>query len=157
MDGPGQIAYLGGRTQATEGPETLGRKARRVVVGLALAALVAVLWPRSASYTGQGISRLALGMSRTEVYAILGPPGDYRAGLSTDELPTIDPKWVRGMPPWPGEPVFLWEFDLATVVMSFHKDGTVKTLLCHSPEPVEGSALAKLRWRAERQWRRWFP
>src|SRR6516164_10518508 len=54
-----------------------------VLAGLAglVAAVVVVLWPRpSLRITLENCKRIREGMSRAEVEAILGPPGDYRTG-----------------------------------------------------------------------------
>ena len=58
---------------------------RRKLIALAgLAVLVAagafVLWPRPDRITRANYDRIRMGMSRAEVEAILGPPGDYTTG-----------------------------------------------------------------------------
>jgi hypothetical protein len=59
---------------------------RTLLVALAglpvvVAAGAVVLWPRTPSrITLENCNRIREGMSRAEVEAILGPPGDYRTG-----------------------------------------------------------------------------
>jgi hypothetical protein len=61
-----------------------------VLAGLAVvvAAGAVVLWPRLPSrITRENFDRLKKGMSRAEVEAILGPPGDCRTGRGEIEIP----------------------------------------------------------------------
>jgi len=65
---------------------------RTLLVALAgLAVVVAVgvvvLWPRADRITEANFERIRVGMSRTDVEAILGPPGDFR----TDESIVLEP------------------------------------------------------------------
>jgi hypothetical protein len=52
------------------------------LAGLAVmvAAGVGALWPRPSRVTGENFDRIEKGMSRAEIEAVLGPPGDYRTG-----------------------------------------------------------------------------
>src|SRR5262245_23034627 len=54
-----------------------------VLAGLAVvvAAGAVVLWPRADRITLENYDRIRDGMTRAEVEAILGPPGDQRTGL----------------------------------------------------------------------------
>ncbi len=56
------------------------------VAGLALASVAAfALWPRPNRFTREDYDRIHKGMTRAEVEAILGPPGDYTT-LGTDYI-----------------------------------------------------------------------
>jgi hypothetical protein len=58
----------------------------RMVLILALAGAAAVaLWPRSSRVTRENFERIRKGMSRGEVEAILGTPGDYRTFPTDDK------------------------------------------------------------------------
>jgi hypothetical protein len=64
------------------------------LAGLAvvIAAGVVVLWPREDRVTRGNFDRIRAGMSRAEVEAILGPPGDYTTGpLSIEDCRSISP------------------------------------------------------------------
>ena len=55
-----------------------------VVVLVGVAALVA--WPWGERITPDNINRIMAGMSRAEVEAILGPPGDFRQATGCSAL-----------------------------------------------------------------------
>jgi hypothetical protein len=62
-----------------------------LTVGLMLLAVGGfVLWPRADRLARENYERVRRGMSRPEVEAILGPPGDYRTG----------PTWVNSDRNW---------------------------------------------------------
>jgi hypothetical protein len=91
---------------------------RQLLVALAvLAVLVAVglfvLWPRLDRITDENFNRIQEGMSRAEVEAILGPPGDCRAAPTTYD-PDLDanrvPRELLGLvrTTQPGDDVYDW-------------------------------------------------
>jgi hypothetical protein len=52
-----------------------------LAVGLVLlGAFLGLAWPRPSRVTAANFERIKEGMSRAEVEAILGPPGDYTTG-----------------------------------------------------------------------------
>ena len=58
---------------------------QKLLGGLAVAAVLVVAgtfvaWPRQSRVTEENFNRIKEGMSRAEVYVILGPPGDYSTG-----------------------------------------------------------------------------
>jgi hypothetical protein len=145
---------------------------RKLLVALAGLAVVAaagafVLWPRTDRITRANYDRIRMGMSRAEVYAILGPPGDY----------TTQPNRRRGLywNPDGHKSIgvgFYWMGDAGVVEMDFNPQDDVVWRMDFEEigpgERIEMSPLATLRWRVERlvddtrwrakrQWRKWFP
>ena len=54
---------------------------RKLIAAVGLVAVGAfVMWPRMDRITRENFDRISKGMSRAEVEAILGPPGDYSGG-----------------------------------------------------------------------------
>ena len=113
-----------------------------VLAGLTVvvAAGAVVLWPRTPSrITLENCNRIREGMSRAEVEAILGPPGDYRTGPgetghgSTENMfwtPDRSLDVARGMdwsnfsqsPDAPGL-CAIWLSDSATVIIGTNEFG----------------------------------
>jgi hypothetical protein len=148
LDGRPRAAYAGG------GEVEMRRlKLRRVVLQALLALLAAVAfvafvtWPRPDRATQESFSRIQRGMSRAEVGAILGPPGDYRSGETHDFV-------TRGSSP--GD--LIWETDHVIIIVRFQESGRVRSQTIQLVS-VRGSndPLDKLVWLAKRQWRKWFP
>jgi hypothetical protein len=89
-------------------------------------------------------------MTRAEIEAILGPPGDYRTGPTRGQT-AIDPIWE---PPLPY--AASWYSDTVAITVEFDDDGRAGVGAGESVEKVEQSPLENLVWRARRQWRKWF-
>jgi hypothetical protein len=131
------------------------RKLRWVAAGLALVALLAavafVQWPRPNRLARQNLSRIQAGMSRPEVVAILGPPGDYTTGPISSLRPAIrmasDEWWVAD------EGTYWVRFDGQGRVPPVDGSGFWANTELESPSP-RGSAFG---WRLRRLWREWFP
>ena len=128
-----------------------------VLAGLAVLVAVGavVLRPRPNRITQENFGRIQKGMSRAEVEAILGPPGDSRTA------PTTDPVFL-GLTPmtYPEEKTtleFKWMGDSVLVMVNFGLNGTVTWKGQGLVHKREQGPLDNLLWRAERQWRRWFP
>jgi hypothetical protein len=132
---------------------------RKVLVALAgLAVVVAVgvvvMWPRRREPTGENFERIRQGMTRAEVEAIVGPPGNFTTGplywhrtLKVDEesWPTrADRNWC-------------WIPDDGTGYVDFDSEGLVKCSGFEGTLRQEQSFSENLLWRAKRQWHRWFP
>jgi hypothetical protein len=109
-----------------------------MAVGLAvLVGVGAFLWLRpnpALRITHENCDRIRAGMTRAEVEAILGPPGDYTTG-PTSPKPT-SPKWdgqdllplyVRlGLGDDPGPATCeSWDCDSASITVSFAQNGSV--------------------------------
>src|SRR5579871_904457 len=109
-------------------------------------------------------------MTGSEVEAVLGPPGDYRRGPTT-----IHGFAGGGWQAWDangrpvavgaglgfglrGTPSTTWQSDTAVIRVMFDASGRATNAeLDTNLIRVEQSPLDNLRWRAERQWRKWFP
>jgi hypothetical protein len=111
-----------------------------VVAGLALVALAAFMpWPRPNRVTPENLpngitpetfDRIKDGMTRSEVEAILGPPGDYTTG---DPIHAIS---MIGI----GDDDLCWDTDVALVLVGFDKAGRVYRRQYHpvlSVRPLE--------------------
>jgi hypothetical protein len=135
------------------------RKLLVVLAGLAVLALGGfVLWPQTDRVTRENFGHIKEGMSRAEVEAILGPPGDYRSGptnlaiLGTRSCVSFSDD---------GEilkiPLTMWHTDTALVTVAFGPSGVVECKDWDTDFRLEQSTTDNLVWRAKHQWRRWFP
>jgi hypothetical protein len=135
------------------------------VAGLALVAVVAAMIAHSpqplldpqATYERRRelMDRLGAGMTRADVEAVLGPPGDYRTAPYAD---TFDggrsPADISWSPPSRTQ---YWEWDSAVVDVTYSEDGIIKSGGCRSYQIRQQAPLDNLLWRAKRQLRKWFP
>jgi hypothetical protein len=137
------------------------------VVGAALAGkmLALELRARPDRITRENLARIKEGMSRGEVEAILGPPGDYSSGpvdfagsgrsRPPDELVFTpgrreafeDKTWER----------FEWRNDRRIVWIYFEPSGKVLSESDSMVQRIDQSLSESVFWRAKREWRRWFP
>jgi hypothetical protein len=141
------------------------RKLRRVaaVAGLALTvAVVLALWPRAQPdrATRENLDRVRKGMSRAEVYAILGPPGDYTTGPMGHSDGHAISVWnvnaTRLHPSEIDDPAD-WLTDSGWVCVNFDDRGMVAETGFDPCTKVPQGPLDNLLWRMRRQWWRWFP
>jgi hypothetical protein len=106
-------------------------------------------------------------MSRAEVEAILGPPGDYRRGLGETDFTTENMGWMPDKGPvalsgdWSRNPgdQRLWAFwlsDSIEIAIATGQSGSVEEKVGLPRRTTQGP-LDNLLWRLKRQWRRWFP
>src|SRR5262249_12806073 len=87
-----------------------------VVAAVLLAGVALVAWPRPGRITRVAFDRIRPGMSRAEVEALLGSPGDYRTGVGeTVNLIPFSGPWITrslvdGDGDSPADPrsVFVW-------------------------------------------------
>jgi hypothetical protein len=131
---------------------------RKLLVALGGPAVVVVawavvLWPRPNRITWDNYGRACCdGMTRPEVYAILGPPGDYRTGpVEGCESPTYRVGYIEG------RPAETWVADTTGCAFLFDSAGRMQMSQWVSCRPVSQTPLDNLLWRAKRQWHRWFP
>jgi hypothetical protein len=149
------------------------------LVGLAVVVAVGalVMWPRANRVTRENYDRIQIGMSRGDVEAILGPPGDYRTGPGErgdcevedgtveswmpdtgSYLYSTPSNWMR-MPLEPPENQRLWaswESDSIGISITIDDSGSVVDRGGLPRRTTQGQ-LDNLLWRAKRQWHRWFP
>lgn len=132
----------------------------KLLLALTLAALAAVavgapfLVPRTSRVTPENFERIDYGMSRPDVEAILGPPGDYRTA----------PTWVMNGEPErifgpvlasAGETIETWEGDNATILVEFGPGGVEDKHHAETHPQAQGR-VANVFWRIGQQWRRWL-
>jgi hypothetical protein len=100
-------------------------------------------------------SRLKVGMTPSEVAAILGPPGDNRT-MET-EIMTALPHEDRFGTPQASVRSQRWLSDTANVFVSFDKSGKACAGLYCPARPSRESSLSLFLKQAKRQWQGWFP
>jgi hypothetical protein len=123
-----------------------------VVVG------VLVLWPGPSQFTWENVNRIRKGMSRADVEAILGSPGDYTGGpvRMVENNNTLDTLADPGLLVTLGSRS-LWVSDVAGVEVAFDTRDRVWLVDYRPLVPAPRSYFANLLWRLKRQWHRWFP
>jgi hypothetical protein len=145
------------------------RKLLVALAGLAgvIVAGVVVLWPWAPSrITPENIGRIWESMSRAEVEAILGPPGEYRTGPTKHhEMHVLSgiprracPYWYfEGMPPpqIAGVEPEVWAGDSGDAHVYFGHTGVSSTIFWPAKRVPQGP-LQTLLYHAKRQWHRWF-
>jgi hypothetical protein len=138
------------------------RRLLAALVGLAVVVTAGmfVLWPRlepPSRITRENSDRIQVGMSRAEVEAILGPPGDYRNGPTN---PVILGDLGEGTWPWsrPNTTCAEWVGDTGWLCVEFNNgDGTMRAGDFLERKRIAQHPLDNLLWRLKRQWHRWFP
>ena len=150
---------------------------RTLLVALAglvvvVAACVVVLSPTQPNrITQENCDRIKVRMSRAEVEAILGPPGDYRTRLGEskrkfDQSWNPDPADYGSVATWRsfddhGNPlapvsVGIWISDSIRIDV-YILDPSGRVMRTETQARRSAGTLDNLLWRAERQWHRWFP
>jgi hypothetical protein len=149
-------------------------KRTAIGVGIVFAVVVATLvvvscLAQPSRVTKDNVDRIKYFMTRAEIEAILGPPGEYTtgpvsithenwagptAGLLTQVFDS--PQDQFGGPR--GEIVGLveedWCGDTITLVVQFNRDSRACMLTVHRTDKVPQTSLENLLWRAKRLWRR---
>jgi hypothetical protein len=137
---------------------------RKLLVALAALAVVIAAGvvvpgpsPEPSLVTRENFDRIQVGMSRAEVEAILGPPGDYRTGPVQGVL-----VWdlILDGTIWHDQCTngSAWVGDTGWVRVEFNNgDGTVWASEFFESKRIAQHPLDNLLWRAKRQWHRWFP
>jgi hypothetical protein len=134
---------------------------RKLVRGMGLLLMLAgaafVLWPDSPPRDlWADTGRIQFDMSRAEVEAILGPPGDYTTG------PTRTTGFIRSTSR-PHDPFFErqshaeWLTDDLKFQVRFDSENRVAAQYWSYSERLQQNPFENRLWRAERQWRKWFP
>jgi hypothetical protein len=143
------------------------RKAKIVLAVGGLAVLASLGASAAAMRTGRitfdNYQRIAAGMSRSEVEAILGPAGDFTTGPTSHvgRGEGVDYTYrlkLRGLDVVPDPPQHLeWLADNLVVGVSFDSTGRVNCKEFCDQEREDQTPLQNLCWLAFREWRRWFP
>jgi hypothetical protein len=110
-----------------------------------LGAFLALAWPRPSHVTRANFERIREGMSRADVEAVLGPPGDYTTGPTA--LRSIPVSWA----PPPGSPEF-WTGDEGNATVWFDAAGRVAGSHFLRTGLSAGNAADRVLWRLERRW-----
>jgi hypothetical protein len=130
------------------------------LAGLAVvAAGVVVLWPGRDRVTPENFDRVRAGMTRAEVDAILGPPGDYTTAPTEGVRVTRSKDYPTFRAPG-SESAYLqscWLSDTAQAVVWFDYSGRANRGYYAPMRIKDETPWARFLWRAKRQWRRWFP
>jgi hypothetical protein len=117
-----------------------------VIVGLFVLRLAALLvWPQPDRITQENFDRIRKGMSRAEVEAILGPPGDYRF-TRMQCLPSFKQRSIE----------LDWYTDTASVNVCLDESRGVVEMRFYEPYGPETSYLYALFLRAKWKWHGWF-
>jgi hypothetical protein len=129
------------------------RKLLLVLAGLAVvfcAAGAFLLWVQPSSVTRENCDRIKAGMSRAEVEAILGPPGDYTTGPRVQIIMESGGLEMH-------RPDRTWNGDEGVFSVWFDGERKVEFTRFHEWTRIDQSPLESLLWRVKRQWRKWFP
>jgi hypothetical protein len=125
-----------------------------VLAGLAavVAAADIVLWAPQSRVTLENFDRIRVGITRAEVEAGLGLPGDHTTGPTrpTGRGYGVDLGLVCAS-------VSHWVTDDGSIVVEFDAKGRVCGCAWKPTERVKQGPLENLLWRDKRQWHRWFP
>jgi hypothetical protein len=136
------------------------------LAGLAVivAAVVVGMWPSRDRIAAA--RQITAGMYRSEVEALLGPPGDYTTGpgrpTSDDAEYLLDAR-AAFYKPSQYEPLWLsratewWLCDIGRIGVCFDRDNKVEVVILRPFTRYHQGPLEDLLWRAKRQWHRWFP
>jgi hypothetical protein len=131
---------------------------RALAIGVAFVLLCSfILWPRQPRVTQDRCARVRAGMTRAEVYEILGPPGDYSTGpveFSGDQ------EYFRGCADltkdWPTQfterDFARWWGDAGCAWVRF--DETERATACEfvSHSSIEQGPIESIIWRIRRKW-----
>jgi hypothetical protein len=128
------------------------------VLGLVAFGAFVLLWlprPESASrITRENYTRIHYGMSRAKVEALLGPSGDYRTAPTAKRAELEFATWWMGSQSVRSRNVWIADAAEIRVAYGLVDDAVMATGFVLEPEK---NFFVIARWRAERQWRQWFP
>ncbi len=125
------------------------RKLRWLLVGLAVlvsAGVVAMRTEPPSRITPENFARIRAGMTRVEVEAILGPPGDYLTGPIDLDFSTPWPTWN------PSSTRVNWIAERGSGVVAFDASGRVETTAFRDGKRSKKGLLDNLLWRAGHFW-----
>jgi hypothetical protein len=129
-----------------------------VLIGLALLAVGAfVARPREDRITLKNFDSIRGGMSRREIAAILGAPGDCRTrptGCRGSSIFDHVRDFDEADATTDGD---IWDSDAGSIHVDYGSAGTVVYVAYQETEQLDQSPLGNLLWRIRRQWQHWFP
>jgi hypothetical protein len=139
-----------------------------MLAGLAVvgAAGVVALRPQPNRITQENCDRIHPGMTRAEVVAIVGQPGDKATGpldpVAYLEMKGIDSDGNQVFMTFQSQPDFsgsdsYWSSDEQVLIVEFFPGDRVCVKYSGPYVRVQQSAHEYLLWRAKRQWHCWFP
>jgi hypothetical protein len=134
------------------------RKLLGVLAGLAvvIAAGLIVLRPWGDRVTTANFSHIRPGMTRVKVDALLGgPPGDYATVRTVSANQPYE--YVVNMAGGSTVSCSDWRDDSYLIRVTWDDGGAVSGVVWEPNKASGDGPLGNLRWRFERQWRRWFP
>ena len=143
------------------------RKLLVALAGLAVVvtAGVVVLWPtRPNRVTRENYDRIQIGVTRVEVEAILGPPGDYATVPFDDGRSEVDPSDLYSrvvlsfslLDDASNRVRACWSGNDYLIVITFDPKSVVISKGCTEQLRIEQGPLRNAVWRLKRQWHRWF-
>jgi hypothetical protein len=101
------------------------------VTCLALAAMAVIVRPESQHLTKATHEEIQIGMTRARVHAVLGPPGDYRTGPTTEVAPLASE----------GKPPECWKSNEGMIWVCYDQFGTGENSLKNFTYPPEPKPL----------------
>jgi hypothetical protein len=133
---------------------------RRLVGWLLLlgaAAALAMWLARPSTITRQQFGRLRVGITRAEVHAILGPPGEYRSAESAYDNSPAQPcdRFGKLSADWGGGTENWWT-DTAVVFMAFDRDGKAYWGHFAPTKRSRDDLRYNLTWRVMHRWGKWL-
>jgi hypothetical protein len=112
-------------------------------------------WPSSISR--QQFASIQVGMSQTEVEAVLGPPGDYRSSESADDRSTPQPGDRLGARNFDRYgSLEMWLTDTAYVFVEFDASGKVCSGHFSSYKRSRNDLPYNVTWRVMHRWFQWL-
>jgi hypothetical protein len=120
-----------------------------VLMLLAVAAKPILFPAGNPRLTRETFDRIREGMSRGDVEAILGPPGDYRTGPTACEF-MISSNYLKAAGLWWPSPVWSeqeWDGDEAEITVFFDTEDRVVRRHMFPMKPESVGLLGLLRWR----------
>jgi hypothetical protein len=128
-------------------------------VAICAAVMAVILWPmKDDRLTEENCARIHGGMTREEVEATIGPPGDFRTGpifvpvAGSPNFPSLDYKVTAEQQVI--VPMWYWDNGTTIVWISSGRVANVSYVRCAR---VAQTPVDNFLWRAKRQWHRWFP
>jgi hypothetical protein len=131
------------------------------VLGAAGAVLLSPARRLPSKITPENCARIHTGLTRAEVEAILGPPGDTTTMEPVGSFPyRMENLETTSVETLPADLVFrraVWAVDGLKQQVGFSSDGKVTWTATILWKCDERAWFTNLLYRAKRQWRRWFP